>query len=104
MRTICSGGCWRTDPRAAGFIPAGPAHVRVATLREKPNALDQLAEELERRQREPHLVFGPLFLIVYGLHRFRDLRKAEDDFGFGRRGEEKVVSPAERFGELVKEG
>jgi hypothetical protein len=81
-----------------------PDHVRIISLREKPNGLDQLAEELARRQGDPHRVYPPVFLIVYGLHRFRDLRKPEDDFGFGRRGEEKVVTPAERFAELVREG
>lgn len=41
-------------------------------------------------------------MVVYGLHRLRDLRKAEDDFGFGRK--EKEPGPAERFAELVREG
>jgi hypothetical protein len=95
------------DPQADYFTQLAttfPGHVRIALLRDKPNILDQLAGELERRQRGPHQVYSPLFLLVYGLHRFRDLRKADDDFSFGRRGEEKVVSPAERFAELVKEG
>ncbi|HEY1378396.1 MAG TPA: FtsK/SpoIIIE domain-containing protein, partial [Gemmataceae bacterium] len=95
------------DPHAGYFARLAatfPDHVRMASLREKPNGLDRLAEELERRQRDPHQVYSPLFLVVYGLHRFRDLRKAEDDFGFGRRGEEKAVTPAERFAELVREG
>jgi hypothetical protein len=81
-----------------------PDQVRLASLREKPNALDQLADELHRRQQDPHQVEPPLFLLVYGLHRYRDLRKPDDDYGFGRRGEEKAPTPAERFAELVREG
>ena len=73
----------------------------MTSLRDKPNGLDRLAEELGRRQQDPHQVHAPLFLVVYGVHRFRDLRKPEDDYSFGRRGEEKVVTPAERFVELV---
>ena len=95
------------DPLADYFTRLAatlPEHIRVASLREKPSVLDKLAEELQRRQVDPHQVYPPLFLIVYGLHRFRDLRKAEDDYSFGRRGEEKVVTAAERFAELVKEG
>jgi hypothetical protein len=95
------------DPQAGylGRLAATlPDYVRLASLRDKPNALDQLAEELHRRQEDPQQVAPPRFLFVYGLHRFRDLRKPEDDYGFGRRGEEKVVSPAERFAELVREG
>jgi energy-coupling factor transporter ATP-binding protein EcfA2 len=95
------------DPQANTFTrlaAALPEHFRVASLREKPSVLDRLAEELARRQSDPHQVYPPFFLIVYGLHRFRDLRKAEDDYSFGRRGEDKVVTAAERFAELVKEG
>jgi S-DNA-T family DNA segregation ATPase FtsK/SpoIIIE len=95
------------DPDAGYFARLATTltdHVRVTSLRDKPNGLDVLSEELARRQADPHAVHAPLFLIVYGLHRFRDLRKPEDDYSFGRRGEEKVVSPAERFAELVREG
>jgi len=95
------------DPEAGYFgrlAATLPDHVRVTSLREKPNGLDRLAEELARRQQDPHQVYSPVFLVVYGLHRFRDLRKPEDDYSFGRRGEEKVVTPAERFVELVREG
>lgn len=97
-----------TDDPEAGYFSrlaaALPEHVRLANQRDRPNVLDQLGEELERRQRDSQQSWPPVFLVVYGLHRFRDLRKAEDDFGFGRRGEEKTVSPAERFSELVREG
>jgi hypothetical protein len=95
------------DPEAGylGRLAATfPGHVGLVSLREKPNALDQLAEELHRRQQDPHQVAPPLFLFVYGLHRFRDLRKPDDDYGFARRSEDKVITPAERFMELVREG
>jgi hypothetical protein len=78
--------------------------VRYAPGRDVAAILGELAQELARRQQEPDASNAPLFLIVYGLHRFRDLRKAEDDFGFGRHGEEKKVSPSEAFLELVREG
>jgi hypothetical protein len=97
------------DPDADYFARLAatlPDRVRLASLREKPSGLDLLGEELARRQQDPQLVAVPLYLIVYGLHRpvFRDLRKPEDDYGFGRRGEEKVVTPGQRFAELVREG
>ena len=46
----------------------------------------------------------PLYLFVYGLQRFRDLRKAEDDFSFGRRGEEQAASPRKQFGDILRDG
>jgi hypothetical protein len=42
-------------------------------------------------------------LLIYGLHRFRDLRRGEDDFGFGRR-DDAAVKPADQFAEIVREG
>ncbi len=47
---------------------------------------------------------APRFLFVFGVHRFRDLRKSEEDFGFGRRGAEREASPAERFIALLRDG
>jgi hypothetical protein len=99
-----------SDDPEAGFFGQLAAvlrdQIRVASLREKPNALDLLGEELARRQLDPHQVNAPVFLVVYGLHRpvFRDLRKPEDEYSFSRRGEEKVVTPGQRFAELVREG
>ena len=40
---------------------------------------------------------SPRFLFVFGVHRFRELRKADDDFGFGRRRREASRSPGERL-------
>jgi hypothetical protein len=41
--------------------------------------------------------------VLYGLQRFRDLRRSEDDFGFSRREDEKP-SPAQQFVTLLHEG
>jgi hypothetical protein len=42
-------------------------------------------------------------LFVYGLQRFRDLRKQEDDFGFARDTGERP-NPAKQFDTLLREG
>ncbi len=47
---------------------------------------------------------SPMFLVIHGLQRFRDLRKSDDDFGYGRRGGDKVVSAAENFATILREG
>ncbi|MGL4422642.1 MAG: FtsK/SpoIIIE domain-containing protein, partial [Gemmataceae bacterium] len=44
----------------------------------------------------------PRMLIVHGVHRFRELRKNEDDFGFGRKSETR--SPAELFSLILRDG
>jgi DNA segregation ATPase FtsK/SpoIIIE, S-DNA-T family len=65
-------------------------------------ALAELTTELEKRQKGES-ERTPRFLFVFGIHRFRELRKADDDYSFGRRGE-REASPAERLSTLLKDG
>jgi hypothetical protein len=80
-----------------------PAVVRAGGVRELPDLVGELAAEVDRRQKAGAGGAAPWFLLVNGLQRFRDLRKADDDFGFGRRGEEKP-NPARQFATLLREG
>ena len=47
-----------------------------------------------------------IYLFVYDLQRFRDLRKADDDFGFGGGGygEKKADPPSKLFGTILRDG
>jgi DNA segregation ATPase FtsK/SpoIIIE, S-DNA-T family len=81
-----------------------PQRVLVAGWRDVAAALGEVTAEVERRQKAPQEPHAPLYLLVYALPRFRDLRRAEDDFGFGRRGEERVVSPAQQLATVLREG
>jgi hypothetical protein len=65
--------------------------------------VSELAAEVARRQSGESADRSPRFLLVHGLHRLRELRKPEDDFGFGRKGE-KVVSPGEAFATILRDG
>jgi DNA segregation ATPase FtsK/SpoIIIE, S-DNA-T family len=68
-------------------------------------ALAELAAEMDRRHRGDSTDRAPRFLLVFGVHRFRDLRKMEEDFGFGRKGGgEREPSPGERFNALLRDG
>jgi hypothetical protein len=80
-----------------------PHPSRAANRSELPAALAELAAEIERRQKGEAADRVPRFLFVFGVHRFRELRKAEDDFGFGRRGD-REPSPAERFAAILRDG
>ena len=46
----------------------------------------------------------PVYLFVFNLGRFRDLRKDEDDFGFGGFDKSKPPSLGSRFVELLRNG
>jgi hypothetical protein len=82
-----------------------PGNVQLAGWRELPELLGELSAEVARRLQPGGAAGEPVFLFVHGLHKFRDLRKGDDDFGFSRFGEEpKAVSPAKLFVELLKDG
>lgn len=80
-----------------------PNRVTVAPAKETATVLTQLVEELQRRADEPG---PPVFLFVYDLARFRDLRKSDDEYGYSGfgGGGEKTVSPAQQFTELLRDG
>jgi hypothetical protein len=80
-----------------------PACIQSIGARELPGVLADLAAEVDRRHQEGNSGAAPRFLFIHGLHRFRDLRRAEDDFGFSRRGEDKP-SPAKLFTTVLREG
>jgi len=64
----------------------------------------ELAAEVERRQKASTEDQGPIFIMIYDLQRFRDLRKADDDFGYSRYDENKPVSPSKLFGDILRDG
>jgi hypothetical protein len=91
------------ESRLAGLPDRFGALVQRIGVRELPGLLAELATEVDCRHREGDTGAPPRFLFVHGLHRSRDLRRAEDDFGFSRRGEEKP-NPAKLFATVLREG
>ncbi len=83
---------------AIGELPG----VRIFGVREVAEALGDLSAEFDRRQADPGVLAPPVLLCVYGLHRHKDLRKPDDDFGFGKSNGE--PTPAQRFATLMREG
>ncbi|MDY3551606.1 FtsK/SpoIIIE domain-containing protein [Gemmata sp. JC717] len=79
-------------------LPAASAPNRAGV----PSALAELTGEIDKRQKGES-ERTPRFVLIFGIHRFRELRKAEDDFSFGRRGE-REPSPAERLATILKDG
>jgi len=66
-------------------------------------AVAGLSEEVEKRLKGEATDRAPRFLFAFGLHRLRELRKPDEDFGFGRRGE-KTVTPGEQFAAILRDG
>ena len=86
--------------RRVAEIP--PHGVRFGDWRDAPGFLAEVAGELDRRK-QPGGADGPeLFLFIHDLARFRDLRRREDDFGFGPRDEE--AGPPELLDAILRDG
>ncbi len=75
--------------------------VQLTPQRDLPAILNAWNEELEKRNQGQSKA-TPRFLFVYGLHRLRDIRKPDDDFGFSKKGEEQ--SPYRQLVRLLREG
>ena len=98
----------RPDAPEAGFwhriTPVAPHEVKIVGPRDAAGAIAEIAVEATRRQ-ETGLEDGPpIYLIVYNLGRFRDLRKADDEFSFSRLDEDKPPSPSSQLLEILREG
>jgi len=94
-------------PRAgywSGLKSIVPHAMRVAPPREASRVIAEIAEELSRREQRGREDEPPVYLIVHDLARFRDLRKAEDDFGFSRLDEGKPANPAQQFRTILRDG
>ena len=85
-----------------GDVLANP--LRIETPTTAAEVVAQLHAELQQRLDTPSVSTEPRYLVVYNLGRFRDLRRSEDDFGFGSYDADKTPSTAQQFVTLLKEG
>ncbi|HEX4149699.1 MAG TPA: FtsK/SpoIIIE domain-containing protein, partial [Pirellulales bacterium] len=78
-----------------------PHPVEVVSMRQVGTLMSELAAESERRQTSSDTDAPAIFVMIYDLPRFRDLRKQEDDFSFSR---EEKANPAKQLVALLREG
>lgn len=81
-----------------------PEPMRLAGTRELPDVLTELSAELERRQASPDADAPSLYLVLHGVQRMRDLRRAEDDFGMMGRADDKPATPDKQLAAILREG
>jgi len=97
----------RSDAPEVGFwnrlASAVPHAVKIAGVRETATIVAEIAAELASRQEKGQDVVPPIFLFLYNLGRFRDLRK-EEDFGFSTGSDDEPPSPAKQFVDILREG
>jgi energy-coupling factor transporter ATP-binding protein EcfA2 len=96
-----------TPPDEAGggvftrVAAALPHSVDLVGTRDVVRAIAEIDAEVTRREQNGVVDAPSWFVLVYDLGRLRELRKAEDDFGFGGA---KTVSPAKQFTHALREG
>jgi len=81
-----------------------PGQMKLVSWREMTPAINAIATEVTRRGQPGDEHHDSIFLVVYGLQRFRDLRKAEDDFSFSRPADNAPPNPAKQFATILREG
>jgi len=73
-------------------------------VRDVESNMSALYAELQKRMADGAANAPTIFLVINAMHRFRDLRRNEDDYGFSRDDEETTKTPSQVLAELLKEG
>jgi len=96
------------DASHAKILPDVTEHMTNSVMnvgvRDVEAQMASLNTELQKRLEDGGTNARTMYLIINALHRFRDLRRDEDDYGFSMGDEEKIKSPAKVLAELLKEG
>lgn len=88
--------------RTGGLFPHSVCHV---AWRDVPDAINEIAQDLNSRQQTHHASDTPaIYLLIYGLQRFRMLRQ-EEDYGFSSSSDgDESPKPEKQFGTILREG
>ena len=81
-----------------------PHPVTNVTWRDLGATYTGIAAEIKRRQESSSDDQAPVYILIYDIQRFRDLRKSDDDFGYSRYDEDKPVPPSKLFSDVLRDG
>ncbi|MEX0819451.1 MAG: FtsK/SpoIIIE domain-containing protein, partial [Pirellulaceae bacterium] len=98
----------RPDSVEAGFWPRLvaelPVGFKLVDTKGVGDAINAIAAALQRRLETGEETAAPIFLFVHNLSRFRELRRAEDDFSFSSMDDDKPPTADKQFVEILREG
>jgi len=90
------------------WIPTGgPSRSTSPNIFDGAAAFAALTNEITRRQGEAAEDQVPIYVLIYDIQRFRDLRKADDDFGFSSRSYDDAPQadpPSKMFLTVLRDG
>jgi hypothetical protein len=78
--------------------------VKLVPWRDTGQAIGELAAMLQSRQEDPDRRHPAIYVLLYGLQRYRMLRKSEESFSFSAEPEDKAPDPSGQFMDLLREG
>jgi len=81
-----------------------PHKSHIVAWRDTPNAINDIATALKERQENDTQTGPAIYLLLFGLQRYRLLRKQEDDFSFSKSDEAEAPKPDKQFAEILSEG
>ena len=81
-----------------------PHETRFVGWRDVGEAITELAGETQGRIDADRMDAPAIYLLIYGLQRYRMLRRQEEDFSFSAEEEDKPPAPDKQFAELLREG
>jgi len=82
-----------------------PHEMKLIDWRSTSDAIDQIAQEVARRQESDQPGALSIYVLVYGMQRYRMLRKQEDDYSFSASTDEpKKPNTGKQFAEILREG
>jgi len=91
-----------TLPKVAAVLPQ---QTKLIDWRGTDAAVNELATEVKRRMESDERHPPAIYVLIYALQRYRQLRKSEDSFSFGGGGdEEKPPAPDKQFADILREG
>jgi hypothetical protein len=88
-------------PRVVDELSIG---VKLVDTKGAGDAMVAIAAELQRRMASSDETAPSIFLFIHNLSRFRDLRRADDDFSYSSMDDDKPPTPNKQFVEILREG
>jgi DNA segregation ATPase FtsK/SpoIIIE, S-DNA-T family len=96
------------DSPLAGYLPkvaaALPQEVRQVEWRDVEEVVGELEAEVQRRQSSEGGADRSIYVYIYGLQRYRMLRRSEEEFSFSLEETEKKANAAKQLVNVLREG